>query len=901
MRPLLLLLLGLSLACSAPERPEAALEASPLPTSGPISPSRPAPGVPTRIPLTVRETAGVARSGEVVRSGVPLPRSLGVRDPRALAVLGPDGKPVPAEFHVLARWNAGRDDAAAPIQWALVVFPATAAAHGATTYTLVADGSAGANPPPPSPLRLTRQGNQVVVDTGAATFRLGGSPGALFDEISLPGGRRLVTGGAMTLRAAGAEGGHSTLRGVRIESQGPLSAVVVIEGAYGLPPVGNGGFGSRRRYVFTAGSPTAIVRHAVAWEGDLACTGCIQTKDGKPDAVLVEQARDALALDLGGPPAGVTAVGAFKEPALEGAPSGNGGQDLAWVRQTLRDRRAAPLRFEMMAGGRRREGKQADGALLAASGPAGSVAVALDHMHRYEPQALRLLGDGRLAVDLADGKAWLANHQGMFATLSVTALGGPAKRADLDRLAWAPLNHPLRALPDAAWLTRSEAVDEIPSGALPKSLAAYDELIPRVLRATTEGIDADGLAGLMTFGVYPRYWGMKGETGEVECGKEGDPTPGEAWDDKFWCTSWTDYHNTVETAAIWALRSGEAEWLDELAFPGALRTLHTQIMQCGPEERWFYCGQAPTGYGAYRADFNSSHAYFENLFLYYWLTGDSTVVETVLRGGDSMRRLVCPTRGPGPVTAPHGPDGPACAATHPPDNDSSSFTGRAPSQWTAAFRFLGLASGDASFLEDYRSGLARALTQQYAELERGGKRYGFLGEKTVPRQGPGVYEAGPAWTNGFYDAENLYRWQRDTGDAPLGEPPLAPSRVLVALARTVAVLGPGGETRPDAPWPRLLAVTWSGPRIGGAFTTVEPKDRELYDPEKFGTVALLARAGRQSGEPELIRAGDAMIQAILHAKGEVLPLSKIQGQTLTRLHAAVALSAASAKDVAARR
>ncbi len=32
----------------------------------------------------------------------------------------------------------------------------------------------------------------------------------------------------------------------------------------------------------------------------------------------------------------------------------------------------------------------------------------------------------------------------------------------------------------------------------------------------------------------------------------------------------------------------------------------------GPDDHWFYCGQAPTGY---RADFNSSHGYWENLFL----------------------------------------------------------------------------------------------------------------------------------------------------------------------------------------------------------------------------------------------------------------------------------------------
>ena len=162
-----------------------------------------------------------------------------------------------------------------------------------------------------------------------------------------------------------------------------------------------------------------------------------------------------------------------------------------------------------------------------------------------------------------------------------------------------------------------------------------------------------------------------------------------------------------------------------------------------------------------------------------------------------------------------------------------------------------------------------------------------------------VRSPGPAWTNGFYDAENLYRLQRDTGDAPIGEPPLAPSHILAALARTVAELGPGtgksvGVADTDAPWPRLLAVNWSGgPRIGGSFTTLEARDRELYNPEKFGTVALLVRAGRQSGDADLVRAGDGMVQLILRrGHGDVLPLCKIQGQTLTRLHAAVALEAA---------
>lgn len=876
-----LALLGLLLTCPDPEGPPSlALEAQPA-APQPVAP----PSSPVRVPLTVKETAGVARAGEMVRSGIPLPRSLGVRDVRALAIDGPGGKPVAAEFRVLARWNAGKDDGSAPVQWLLVTFPATVGAKGSAVYHLV---SGSPNPPPPSPLRLTRDGRQVIVDTGAAVFRLGKEAGTLFDEIALPDGRKVVSGGALALRAAGRDGGHSTIRDVRVESAGPLSAAVVVDGVYDHPPVGQGRFGSRRRYVFTAGSSVVQVRHAVAWEGNLDCPGCTKTQDGKPNAVLVERVRDELALGLEGP-LSVAAVGDFRAPALEKGLAGDG-ERTVWVRQTLRERRTSPLRFEAVVAGERRQGDEADGGVLAASVPNGSVAVALNHMHRYEPQSLRLLDGGRLAVDLVDGKTWLANHQGLFASFAVAVSAAPAKRPELDRQLWAPLNHPLRAWPDAAWFNDSKAVDEVASGPLPRQLADYDKLIPAVLRRTVEGVKRDGLSGVTTFGVYPRYWGENGSPGEIEC--KDDPTPGETWDDLFWCGAWTDYHNTVATAAIWAMRSGEVEWLDEISFPGALRTLHTQILQCSSEEEWFYCGQSPLGYGAYRADFNSSHAYFENLFLYYWLTGDSTVVDTLRRGGDSMRRWLCPTRGPSPVKVPKGPDGPACPPTRVPESPDAVLTGRVAYQWTAAFRFLGLASEDASFLEDYRSNLARAVTLQYAELEQGGRRYGFLGDK--PLTTPGTGEAGPTWTNGFYDAENLYRFQLDTGDAPIGEPPLTPSRVLAAVARTLVELGAGrfGDGTPEGLWPRLLAYTWSGPRIGGVLQKVETRDRELYNPEKYGTVALLARAGRQTGDPVLVKAGDQMIRAILRqAKGDILPLGKIQGQTLTRLHAAVAVAA----------
>ncbi len=337
------------------------------------------PSVPGALTLTVRETAGVARTGEVVASGIPLPRSLGVLDPASLTLVDAAAQPVPAEFRVLARWNAGHNVASAPIQWLLVSFPATVSANGSATWRIVTGGSAGPNPPPALPLSLSIAGNQVTVNTGAATFILGGNPDALFDEIRLANGTVLVTGGALTARIGGSDVSHPTTRRVRIERSGPLSAVVVIEGAYSMAPVGGGGLGSVRRYVFAAGSPTALVRHAVSWEGDRCGAGNLSCS-GAPNGVRLDRVRDALDLTLGSPRS-VQVVGAFASPALAGTVAG--GQE-ARLRQLLRVDRTVALAFEAVAPGTAPiNGQKADGGLLSVGTAQGAVAVALARMHRF--------------------------------------------------------------------------------------------------------------------------------------------------------------------------------------------------------------------------------------------------------------------------------------------------------------------------------------------------------------------------------------------------------------------------------------------------------------------------------------------------------------------------------------
>jgi hypothetical protein len=861
------------------------------------------PSPPAELVMTVAETAGVARTGEIVWSGVPLPRSAGVASVADLAVLDSSDAAVPAQFEILARWHAPLTDTTAPIQWVLVAFPASVGAEQSADYRLVTDGSV-ANPPPAVPLVVTQNGDtSFTIDTGVASFVLTGSVDSLFDQIDLANGALAGAEGGMTAEVNGTTTDHTTLRSVRLEHSGPLAASIVVEGAYDLAPVGGGGITSLRRYEFRAGSGTAIVTHAVRWTGD-RCGMDVLACGGQPNGILVTSVRNPLTLPMGFPRT-VSAVGAAAAPTVGGSV---GFGESASVRQRLRAARLDPLRFEVSVPGTAgASGAKADGAMLAVTDGSVTVAAALDHMHRYEPQAIRHLNNGQLAVDVVDDTVWLGNRQGLFARFAVGVSAGAADRTQLEAIVWAPLNHPLRAWPSARWWAASEAVGEVPFAAeLPAVLSGYDTLVPAVLEDTLTKIDDRGLAGLMTFGLYPRIWGHPWYTDELDCA---DPTPGSAWDTAYWCGSWTDYHNTVSAAPIWAMRSGDVRYLDELAAPGALRSLHTQIIQCDPSTAYFYCGQAPTGYGGYRADNNASHAYFDNLMLHYWFTGDTTIVETLRRGAETMRRFLCTSRGTWPVAGASGPGGPACGPTDPIPDPWANLTGRVAFQWLSVFRFLGLASDDGSFLEDYESNLARAVSQYYVEALQGGEGYGFFfpsGNGAINPVGTGGSRwSSQLWMASLYDAEIIRRYLVDTEDAALGAPALTPGSVEASWAATIADFGPnlGGDGTASGVWPNQVQVNWSGGRIGGTLNgvsaDVDPDgngvpcdaslDECLYDTGKATLAAVLVRAGQTTGDESMTQLGrDHAVLAIANAGAPLSPMGKFQGEFLARLHAAVA-------------
>jgi hypothetical protein len=840
--------------------------------------------------LSVRESAGIARTNEIIRSGVPLPRALNITTTSGIAVVNGGGQLVPAQFRILARWNAGLSTTSAPIQWLLVTFPATVNANSTATYTLVLDGTAGANPAPAMSLSVSQNGNQFTIDTGAARFVIGGGSGSLFDEIrQAGGGAQIVTGSTMTGQANNTSFGHSTTRRAVLEQSGPLSAAIVIEGTYDMAPVGNGALSSRRRYVFSAGSPVAIVRQSVAWEGDLCGAGNIVCNNA-PNAVRVQQIRNALSLNVASP-LSATAVGAFNTTTTGTIAAGQS----ASVRQLLRQTRNSSLAFTVnVPNVSTVNGIKADGGMLAVSGSGGAVAIALNQMNRYEPQALRVLSDGRLAIDMVDtadfsgGSAWLGERQGLFATFAVSAFPSAPSRSTLDQQVWAPLNKPLHAWPQPEWFAASDAVEEFPVGALAADFSGFDTKATTVDSTTMTQIDQLGIAGLMTFGVYPRNWANPLYSDEIDCGGADAVTPSESWDDPYWCATWTDYHNTVATIPYFAMRNGRTDWLDDLATPGALRTLHTQIFQCGPNDNYFYCGQAPAGYGGYRVDFNSSHAYFDNLMLYYWLTGDYSVVEMLERGATPMRNYYCDRR---PAQA--------CIATDLPTDDFANVNGRVFVQWHNVFRFVGLASGDVSFLDDYAANIGREYTAYYAQVVQNNVTYGFLIDGTLQNSitGAGTYSTDQLWMLSMYDMNLLYRLMRDTNDAPIGSPSVVPSQILAAWARTLNQFGSrvamGGDGTAAGTWPNALFFTFTGNRIGGALTSVTANegggDPDLYDTGKAALTAVVARAADFTGESGLASLELDLARYAWNASlNDPTPLGKQEAEYLIRLPSAIA-------------
>jgi len=850
------------------------------------------PATPSDIVLELRNATPLARVDELASGGVPLPRALNLRSLQGLAVVDTQGNAVPAGFRVLARWHAPRDAASAPIQWLQVRFLADVPASGNARYRLRVDGSV-ANPAPPLALQLSQLGAQYQIDTGVARFVLGGSAGAVFDRIEAPVGNLLVDSSTSAATVDGQSAGFASIRRIVVERADALGAVLVVEGTYAHPSLAGGLISGGRRLEFAAGSAAVSVREWIDWEGDLCGLGTLVC-NGTPNARELQRWRIALIPVL----SGARTLMLQTQPGQPAASAPAGVGVSAQLRQLRRAQRLQPQQYTLTLPGQpAQQGVRAEGGTLLLSGAQGRVGIALQQMADFEPQALRLLADGKIAADLADDGVWLGARQGSYAVYRLgawpTATSSDQALSELRR----GLDDPLWVLAAPQWIAATQATEEFPVGTLAPALASYDTLLDDLIARTQTLRRERGLEGLQTHGLFPREWGNPVGADEIDCGN--DPTPSQDWDDPYWCASWTDYHNTSMSAWVHAWRHSDPAALRRIAVPAALRMLHTQLQRCAPSDDFFHCGQVPTGYGGYRADNNSSHQYIEGLAQYYWLTGDDSVVERLLHGARVRRGYLCPARG-------STPPGPMCTATTPIADPWAALNDRVAVQAYQMFRLVGL-TVDASFLSDWSGNTARALTQNFALLQSNGQNLGFTepsaGGNTSIINGAGSYYTTQLWMASVYDFNQLQRLRIDSNDAALGQPLINPSAAIDAWARTLmasASVAPGGNGSVFGVWPNELRYTFSGNRLGGTLTLLEPGwapaappqacgDRCLYDSGKASLAATLARSADTLGDPAMRQMAQDLAALALQVVGQLpQPMNKATGLYFGRLHAAVA-------------
>ncbi len=346
----------------------------------------------TSFTVTIRERAGIARRGEPTR--VSLPFAVGVlKDASDVSLAEPSGRPVPAQFEVLARW----DDKS--IRWLLARFFVDVAANG--KITLVVRRGVGSSAMH-GPNLVSKTPTNLVVDTGAIRAVVGAAHCETFLVTDRDGKALLKQRPQLVLYSpTGVAHRCACPDTVDLEQNGPLYASVFLAGPMkGKEPGVDKLFRYETRLHFWKGLGRVLAEHTVVAVGS--------AKDG---VTIV----DGIVVDMKAISDVSKYVFAGKGRAHPG--SLRAGQT-ARLKQTCAywhesgsgpDGVAEPVRFVVLEadfgyalttnGGRAMaEGQRADGWLWAA-GAERSVGVAVRDFWEEGPKALRVGADGSLAVE----------------------------------------------------------------------------------------------------------------------------------------------------------------------------------------------------------------------------------------------------------------------------------------------------------------------------------------------------------------------------------------------------------------------------------------------------------------------------------------------------------------------
>ncbi len=366
----------------------------------------------------------------------------------------------------------------------------------------------------------------------------------------------------------------------------------------------------------------------------------------------------------------------------------------------------------------------------------------------------------------------------------------------------------------------------------------------------------------MTWGLVPRNWSLHNYE-VVDFGPDAFTT----WDGYFHGARFADYHHAFANPARLFGMTGDPELLFDLSFPAARRMLWSMIIQVEPGDpeavAFGYGGWAPLGYQGYRMDFNSSHSYFENLFYYYYLTGDRAVLDTLRQAGENQR-----------IRYSRYADGTLVPPSEPAIKPWSTTSGRTASQKANTWWFLGHATEDFTFIEDYRNRLDRQMARHLALLIADGsdgfgvpgEEYAFISDADLGDD-PGTLTTTILWQLTLNDFNDHWKYYREYGDQPDPVFGITLERLLLAVYNTlrdyVVWVHPGDAQHPpgdgtmEGTWSKRLNAEWTGSRIGGTLfaggTGPHGGVDYFYEGDKASFPSVLFRAAALDDENPVVR------------------------------------------------
>ncbi|MCE5252512.1 hypothetical protein LLG96_20105 [bacterium] len=180
------------------------------------------------VPVTVTEPSGVARPNEGIHSGIPIKKGE-VKSTGELILVDEAGKPVPAQFETLSRWDDGS------VRWVLLIVKESIGAGQTKSYTLRTLKKNELAPEHSDRVSISDENDIFAVDTGKVRFRIPIYSGSILSNIE----RRDDSGKWVVVSSKGLEAViwrtgikkfKSRIENCTVESAGPLRAVIRIEG-----------------------------------------------------------------------------------------------------------------------------------------------------------------------------------------------------------------------------------------------------------------------------------------------------------------------------------------------------------------------------------------------------------------------------------------------------------------------------------------------------------------------------------------------------------------------------------------------------------------------------------------------------------------------------------------------